>query len=100
MALNLNYGAIGQLRGPFALGESFSFPNVKVRLGVCIGEKDFMKAGNPNDNNGYAIQINDQLIRLGRTYIYESTEDTDVTTLSFPQGAPASLIVDYEVIRV
>ena len=97
MAINLVQGAIGQLKGPFSQGESISFAGAGVKIGFAIGEKDFMKAGNPNTNNGFAIQINDQLVRMGRTYLYETDNSTEITTVSFPQGAPPSLLIDYVI---
>ena len=99
MALNLTHGAVGQLKGPFSQNESFAFIGVKVKLGVSVGEKDFMQFGNPTGNNGFAIRLDNELIRIGRTFLYETDDATDFVQLSFPQGAPASLIVDYVIVE-
>ena len=96
MAITIVRGSIGQLQGPFSQGDSIRF-GAGVKLGFAIGEKDFMKAGDPNTNNGFAFKIDDQLIRMGRTYLYETDDSTKVTSVSFPQGAPASLIIDYVI---
>lgn len=98
MTLNLGNGYIGQIRGPFSSSDRINFNNHLIKLGVFIGEKDFMAY--PPD--GFKIQITDTagtqtIIRLGREGIYELDEVISLGSISFPLGAPASLVIDYAV---
>ena len=98
MDLTVTTGAIGQIQGPFTVDDYIDFnTNKYIKLGISINEKDLMTFEESNAG-GYTIQIDDTLIRLGRDGMYELTEGAHLKRISFPQGAPASVIVDYVVL--
>lgn len=96
MSLNLSNGAIGQVQGPFQANDSLNFSGKQVKLGVSIAEKDLMTYGGTADK-GFMMKINDELIRLGREGRYESDDWIVLGQVSFPRGAPASVLVEYVV---
>lgn len=81
-------GTIEQFRGPFEQGTTISFnPNV-CRLGISMSEDDFMK------NQDFSFTLNGQTIQMGKTQIYEMEQPTVNTSLIFPDGAPASVLIN------
>ena len=94
-------GTMEQYQGPFDENESFQFNHPCV-IGLSVSEDDYMQAGAPLDQQG---QIQDQSIRftingeqiwLGRTYIYETEQQTGISevVLTFPDGAPDSILLN------
>lgn len=81
-------GTIEQFQGPF--GTSYTIPLQKniCRLGISISEDDFMK------NQDFSFTLNGQTIQMGKTQIYEMEQPTVNTSLIFPDGAPASVLVN------
>ena len=103
MVLNLKSGSIGQIQGPFSENDVFTFRGlndgiVYVKLGIIINDKDLMTFGDSEDK-GFTVRINGDLIRFGWEGIYELDEVMKIDSLSFPQGAPASVIIDYVVMN-
>ena len=109
-------GAIGQLEGPFNQGASFSLVNNSdiacMKLGVSIGEKDLMKL---DANGGFYFTIDNEQIHmkfsiddsevqpqflLTKSCLYETERETEISTISFPNGAPASTIIEYSIQRI
>ena len=88
-----------QFKGPFNEGYVLPLEQRSFKLGISIGEKDFMKFGNSSiDGNdrttkGFGILLGETPILIGRTFMYETVEPI-YDSISFPMGAPASLIVD------
>lgn len=83
-----NSGTIEQFQGPFEEGYEINFiPNI-CRLGISISEDDFMK------NQNFSFTLNGQTIQMGKTQIYEMEQPTVNTSLIFPDGAPASVLVN------
>lgn len=93
-------GVIKQFKGPFKKNQSISFTDNPCRIGVSIAEDDFMSWGATYSQDGwqgkdFIINIKGEQIHMGRTYIYQSQQAVDQPiSISFPDGAPTSLIID------
>lgn len=99
---NLVQGSIGQIKGPLAINDSITFSTSNVagrppdlKLGISIDEKDLMTY-----EWRFPVVINDISISVGSTGRYEIDDNIAIDTISFPQGAPASVIIDYVVLDV
>ena len=117
------YGILGQLQGPFDAGTNIVniikaeynrvtgeiLNPVFVKLGLSIAEKDHMIFTMPIQSGDQYPQSFQFIIRqqgeaqgqtfwLGKTQIYESDDGLEITELSFPQGAPASVLIDYVIL--
>ena len=86
-------GIIVQKTGPFSVGHTINVPG-ECHIGISIGEKDYMKLGSGNANSSFHFLINNKDIWMGRTFIYEVTEQIANVEISFPNGAPSSTIVN------
>ena len=88
-------GDMVQYQGPFDNNYIIKiiFPCV---LGISISEKDFMQAGSSTGDSSIQVKINgqSQTIFIGRTFIYQTQEQYDITSVQFPNGAPASTLVN------
>lgn len=91
----LNQGAIGQLQGPFNIGQNFNFQAKVIKLGIFIGEKDLMTF-----NWRFPVDINGERIIISQKGMYEPNAPLTLSLLSFPMGAPASVFIDYVVLEV
>ena len=115
-------GMIGQLVGPFnsdvniipliSNKEGISNP-IFFKLGISLGEKDYMVYTREEVENDYVnikkrfnfkITFGDELAGsgtefwLGKTQIYESDEGLYIKELIFPEGAPASTLIEYTIL--
>lgn len=102
-------GKFGQIRGPFANGEDVALiirqiegisATPYVELGVTYAEKDAMIYGKERDNtipSSLKMLINGNEIWMGRTHMYETDGVVPLTSFVFPQGAPASVLVEYRL---
>lgn len=90
--MSLKAGQIGQIQGPFYINQDvaseISNSGQDVLLGITIGEKDYMQAP-------FYFVLNGRTIYMGSTCMYELSNPIALTSLVFPLGAPASLIIDY-----
>lgn len=91
-------GIIEQYKGPFREGYELILEE-SCKIGISIGEDDFMSWKTHKENNiwvgqDFVFLINDQEIHMGRTCMYEIDTSIEETKISFPDGAPLSLIVD------
>lgn len=96
MNLILTNGVIGQIQGPLTSTDMINFNNNYIKLGISIGEKDLMTY-EQSEYKGFIFQIDNEIIRLGRDGMYETDDVVQISQLKFPQGAPASLLVEYVV---
>ena len=96
MNIDLSNGAIGQVQGPFQANDFLNFNGKQVKLGVSIAEKDLMTYGG-TEIKGFTIKIDDELIKLGREGIYESDDWVELNQITFPQGAPVSVLIEYVI---
>lgn len=96
MNLNLTNGSIGQIQGPLTSVDTINFNKSFVKLGISIGEKDLMTY-QESENKSLMFQIDNELIKLGQDGIYETDDVVQINQLTFPQGAPASLLIEYVI---
>lgn len=88
-------GQIGQIKGPFSSGSNILNNNLLTgKFGISIGEKDLMKI------KDFKFRINNVEYLMGRTGIYEICEPYEVSSIEFPEGAPASVVIDYININI
>lgn len=107
---NLKPGIIGQLKGPFNIGDIIILNTTsKIQLGLSIYEKDAMeqlytlfdaKAWNWTVPS-LIVKIDDQedTLFVGSRYIYNPTANNSCHKITFPYGAPAGVIIDYMVLE-
>lgn len=96
-----NIGDIVQYQGPFTSEQTITIKYPCV-LGISISEKDFMKAGSESADSSIEVVINqkkgNQTVSssffIGRTFMYQTQEQYDIISVQFPNGAPASTLVD------
>lgn len=99
------YGQVLQYQGPFDPGDSISFQegqhNVLCKIGISIGEKDYMSFTGIDRENFESIPviINQEWIQIGRTYMYEPGFPLSSLTISFPKGCPISTLVEVVTMR-
>ena len=92
-------GTIEQYQGPFLTGSSLTLLG-DCRIGISIGEDDYMKLGSTSGNKSFRFTINGNQIWMGRTYIYQTERQlvsntiARNTVITFPDGAPASVLVE------
>ena len=91
----LTSGSIGQIQGPFTASDVINFDNKFVKLGIIIGEKDLMTY----EDTGFFVEIDGVRIKFGRDGIYELDDTLRLGSISFPSGAPASLLIDYVIMN-
>ena len=96
MNLNLTNGSIGQIQGPLTSADTINFNKSFVKLGISLGENDLMTY-QESENKSLMFQIDNELIRLGQDGIYETDDVVQINQLTFPQGAPASLLIEYVI---
>lgn len=67
-----------------------------VKLGVSYSEKDpWFASGNPRTYPDFIFNIDDQIIQVGRSDIYELTQPIQINKISFPNGQyPNSIKID------
>lgn len=112
-----SHGIIGQIQGPFSsntnivnliraeIGGTGSAP-IFAKLGISLAEKDFMIFGKEEDGTmptsfKFYLDQGDgpEEFWVGRTQMYESDDGLTLTSLVFPQGAPASVFVEYVILN-
>lgn len=115
-------GMIGQLVGPFnsnvniipLISNKEGISNlIFFKLGISLGEKDYMVYTREEVENdhvnikkrfNFKITFGDELAGsgtefwLGKTQIYESDEGLYIKELIFPEGAPASTLIEYTIL--
>ena len=95
MDYNRINGRVGQVLGPFAPGE-----DLLARGGVIdeftkeTTQPRILKLGIQAPVDSY-VSINDVNIKIGKTGIYELDYRVVVRSLSFPNGADETVIVDF-----
>ena len=94
-----NSGVIQQFKGPFYTNQTLNIPSVSYcRIGISIGQDDYLQ-WEANHNEKLKVQINEEDIFIGQTFMYQTNYPIGVlnqvyTTITFPDGAPESTIVD------
>lgn len=115
-------GIIGQLAGPFSKNqnvipliankEGVTAP-IFFKLGISLGEKDYMiytKEKVTKEEQTIKVEVEKRFtfelnlgsgyeeFWLGKTQIYESDDGLNITGLRFPDGAPASTLIEYTIL--
>lgn len=88
-------GHIAQVVGPFRANQDLLADEGPI--GKLTPEKDrpvLYKIG-IQAQIGTEVRINDNIIRIGKTGIYELDQVVKITELSFPNGASENTIVDF-----
>lgn len=100
-ANSLYQGVIGQIQGPFEQNQFFDFNNKIIKLGIFIAEKDLMTFLGDNQNmQGFPVDINGERVIIYKKGMYEPNVPLSLARVSFPQGAPASVFIDYVVLDI
>lgn len=89
-------GICGQLKGPFYAGQNLTNRIADggtgfLRLGISLDEKDFMTY----EKTGFYFYINGVAYKMGKTCMYEMDTPMVITSLSFNNETPASVIINY-----
>lgn len=88
-------GHVGQVLGPFVANADLL--GDQGAIGIFTPEKErpvIYKLG-IQASVGTIVNINNTLIKIGRTGIYELDDTVKVTYLSFPNGADENTIIDF-----
>ena len=92
-------GVAGQLKGPFSANTNLvqlitnnAKKSIKMQFGIQIGEKDWMRY---TPDKTFTFIVNDEVIRMGRTQMYETGAPIEVNYLAFEEAAPPSTMIDY-----
>lgn len=92
-------GSLQQVKGPFESQDEIRVTGARAcKIGISIGEDDFMswKSNIETGKQGedFIFTINGEEIHMGRTYMYETDHPVSNAIITFPDGAPQSVIVD------
>lgn len=88
-------GRVGQVLGPFAAGEDLLAKGGAIDIFTKeTSTPRILKLGIQAPSDSY-ININGVDIKIGKTGIYELDYRVVVRSLSFPNGADESVIVDF-----
>lgn len=88
-------GRIGQVVGPFVANMDLLDDNAPIGAFTPETTRPILQKLGIQAAEGTEIEINDALIRVGKTGIYELDNVVDVKKLVFPNGADATVIVDF-----
>lgn len=87
---------IYQLQGPFKSNMNILPQGGKIKLGIAMQIKDLMPYGDQSKYpHGFSFKINNKIIQMGRTGMYETDDYVTVSSLSFDYDTPPSVIVTY-----
>ena len=95
MAIGIGY--LGQVKGPFNNGENIFSTRVllpegcKIKFGISIDPYDLLIRPE------WGFRVNERYIKMGKTGMYEIDEPMIVSSLTFPEGAPASILVEFVI---
>jgi len=90
----MDAGIINQVKGPFITNYSITL-NSLVKIGISMNEKDFMASGEDFHFKIIHQDNSEADIKIGTTQMFELLEPIYIKSLVFPDGAPASVIVEY-----
>lgn len=93
-------GTMQQYQGPFNSGYTITLTGSCV-IGISLNEDDYMstrgsteQAQNSKVDFKFLIDSVQRTFQIGKTFIYQTEEAAKVTSITFPEGAPASLLID------
>ncbi len=92
---------VTQYQGPFEANKPIVIEGNKCKIGISVGEKDFMNPpeGNISKNIRFSIQIGEEEyivpeIWIGRTYIYQVEQPLENVSITFLDNAPSSTLIE------
>ena len=88
-------GRIGQVLGPFEANLDLLEDNAPIGSFTPETTKPIIYKLGIQAAEGTVVKINDALIQIGKTGIYELDSVVDVKKLAFPNGADENTIVDF-----
>lgn len=88
-------GRIGQVVGPFEANVDLLESTGAIGAFTPEIEKPILYKLGIQAEEGTKVKINDVLIEIGKTGIYELDNIVDVKSLSFPDGADESTLIDF-----
>lgn len=88
-------GHIGQVVGPFAAGQDLLSDEGPIGKLTPEKERPVLYKLGIQANIGTKVRINNKIIRIGKTGIYELDQVVKIVDLSFPDGAPEDTIIDF-----
>lgn len=105
--MSMTPGMIGQLKGKFSKGKNvfetvfkqYDSDGENMKFGISLNERDSLPFGNiAVYPTGLSFTLNGStVIEMGRTCMYETDEPTAVTSLSFNEDTPESVIINYVI---
>lgn len=88
-------GRVGQVLGPFEANVDLLKEDAPIGAFTPENTRPILYKLGIQTAEGTRVQINDAVIKIGKTGIYELDSVVDIKKLIFPDGADASTIVDF-----
>jgi hypothetical protein len=88
-------GRIGQVTGPFAANVDLLASSGAIGAFTPETTRPILYKLGIQAEEGTLVKINGATIKIGKTGIYELDSVVDVKTLSFPNGANSTTLVDF-----
>ena len=88
-------GRVGQVIGPFDANINLLDDNAPIGTFTPETSRPILYKLGIQATEGTKVQINEAVIQIGKTGIYELDSVVDIKKLIFPEGADASTIVDF-----
>lgn len=92
MVLN---GRVGQVVGPFAANLDLLDDNAPIGAFTPETTRPILYKLGIQAPVGTVVEVNDAVIKVGKTGIYELDNVVDVKKLVFPNGADNTVIIDF-----
>ena len=88
-------GRVGQVVGPFDAGVDLLEDSAPIGAFTPEDTRPILRKLGIQATEGTKVKIDQAVIQIGRTGIYELDYVVDVRKLIFPDGADASTIIDF-----
>lgn len=88
-------GRIGQVIGPFNANIDLLENNAPIGAFTPETSKPILYKLGIQAEEGTFVKINDVVIKIGKTGIYQLDNVVDIKKLSFPNGADENTIIDF-----
>lgn len=88
-------GHIGQVVGPFVAGQDLLADNGPIGIFTPEKERPVLYKLGIQATKDTIVSINNTLIKIGVTGIYELDDIVKITELNFPNGADNNTIIDF-----
>ena len=88
-------GHIAQVLGPFDAGADLLADDGPIGMLTPETDRPVLYKIGIQTQAGTRVKINENIIKIGKTGIYELDQIIKITGLSFPDGASANTIIDF-----